>query len=439
MKRRFIFAGGNGVRNKARSPLPPLPVKLVCGLCFSVALLCVVRGADDFVDRVDEALTWASDNGQLRARVSGTLDLEGYAYSAPPPGLIIASGSTLFNPRLTLYLDAQLGDHVYVFAQGRLDRGFDPSSGGTMGRLDEYALRVTPWNDGRFNLQVGKFATVVGTWVRRHNSWDNPFVTAPLPYENLTGVWDVAAVRNGATLLRWAHVQPKTFPGDQFADTHFRLPVIWGPSYTTGASVSGELGAVTYAAEVKNGSLSSRPEYWDTSEVRWSHPTVSARLGWKLDEKWSAGFSASSGSYLLPEAAPTLAPGQGLGDYRERVLAQDVGYAWHHWQAWAEVYEARFEIPTVGDVATTAYYIEARYKFTPQLFGAMRWNQQLFGTVNDAGVARTWDYDTWRVDLAPTYRFTPYAQLKLQYSVQPGHVGDRAYEQLLAVQLTLRF
>jgi hypothetical protein len=376
----------------------------------------------------------------VRARVSGTLDLEGYRFSQPEPGLIVAAGQALFNPRLTVFLDAQLGGHAYVFVQGRADRGFDPTDGSAEGRLDEYALRLTPWDDGRFNLQVGKFATVVGTWVRRHGSWDNPFVTAPLPYENLTGMWDVAAVRNAATLLRWAHVRPKSFPGEQFADSHFRLPIIWGPSYATGAAVSGEIGSFNYAIEIKNGSLSSRPEYWDVGEVHWAHPTYSGRVGWQPNERWSFGASASAGSYLLPEATASLAPGRDLDDYREIVVASDLSYAWHHWQVWAEIFHARFEIPTVGTVDTTAWYLETKYKFTPQFFGAVRWNRQVFGTVTDAlGERVPWGYDTWRLDVAPTYRLTPHAQVKLQYSIEPEHVVERGYNHTVAGQVTVRF
>ena len=408
--------------------------------CCAAALALAARGEDEWLDRVDDWLTVSSATGAVRGRLSGTLDLEGYAFSQPPPGLIVASGTTLFNPRLTLFLDLQLGGHAYVFVQGRGDRGFDPSDGGTVGRLDEYALRLTPWDDGRLNLQVGKFATVVGNWVRRHGSWDNPFITAPLVYENLTGMWDIAAVRSAATLLRWAHVRPKTFPGEQFADNNFRLPVIWGPSYATGAAVSGELGRFTYAGEIKNGSLSSRPEYWDTGETKWAHPTLSGRLSFRPDERWDVGLSASAGTYLLPTAAPTLALGRDLDDYRERVVGQDVSFAWHHWQVWAEAYEARFEIPGVGDVKTDAWYVETKYKFTPQFFGAVRWNRQVFGTVTDnLGDEVRWGYNTWRLDLAPTYRFTPHSQLKLQYSLQPDDLGGRQYSQALAVQYTVRF
>ena len=66
--------------------------------------------------------------------------------------------------------------------------------------------------------------------------------------------------------------------------------------------------------------------------------------------------------------------------HRETVLGQDISFEWRHWQLWAEVFEARFEIPGVGNADSLAYYFEAKYKFTPQLFGAFRWNQQFFFT-----------------------------------------------------------
>src|SRR6476659_7832125 len=182
--------------------------------------------AQDFLDRVDEALTFTGFNNNVRARVSGTLDLEGYAFSGSAPGLILTTSDALFNPRLSLFVDAQLGGAVYVFTQTRVDRGFDPSDHGAQLRLDEYAVRVTPWQDGRFNLQAGQFSTVVGTWVGRHLSWDNPFINAPLPYENPLAIEDKFApyyryltVGNGANKYEYN-------------------PVIWGPSYATGVSIA---------------------------------------------------------------------------------------------------------------------------------------------------------------------------------------------------------
>src|SRR5881394_3767861 len=222
--------------------------------------LCATSGtqAQDFLDRVDEALTFTGFNNNVRARVSGTLDLEGYAFSGPAPGLIRTTSDALFNPRLSLFLDTQVGPAVYVFTQTRLDRGFDPTDHGAQIRLDEYAVRVTPWEDGRFTVQAGQFSTVIGNWTSRHLSWDNPFINAPLPYENVTGIWDIEAPEDVDDLFGWAHVGE--YDSGDYSDKYLRLPIIWGPSYASGFALLGTIEKFDYAFELKNSALASRPE-----------------------------------------------------------------------------------------------------------------------------------------------------------------------------------
>jgi hypothetical protein len=398
-------------------------------------------GAEDFFDRVGEVLTWTASDAQLRARLSGALALEGYAASQPPPALLLTDDDFLFTPRLTLFLDAQLGARVYAFAQARVDRGFDPSEGDLRGRFDEYAVRFTPLaGDPRFQIQFGKFATVVGNWVPRHHSWANPFITAPAPYENPLGLWDDTAPAASATLLRWAHLNPRTDARGELADKQRRVPLIWGPGYASGASVSGRVGKFDYALELKNAALSSRPSAWSVEETQWQRPTWSGRLGWRPNLMWTLGASASEGSYLREVAAPTLPPGARLEDYRQRVLGVDAGFAWRRWQVWGEAFAARFELPRAGDIETLAWYVEARYKFTPRFFGALRWNEQAFSTVRDAaGGESRWGRNLARLDVAPTFRLTPHVQLKLQWSVQHEDSAARDLSHLVATQATVRF
>jgi hypothetical protein len=155
---------------------------------------------------------------------------------------------------------------------------------------------------------------------------------------------------------------------------------------------------------------------------------------------WTFGLSASRGSYLRPSARTTLPAGYNRGDYRQTVVGQDIGFAWHYWQIWAELFETRYAIPNVGEVGTTAYYTEIRYKFTPQFFGAVRWNQQLFSSVPDGTGGRVrWGREIWRIDVAPGYRFTAHTQLKLQYSLEHEHGASRPLGHALAAQLTVRF
>ena len=54
------------------------------GLC-SAALATAGLHAEDFVDRVDEALTVSAAKGRFRARVSGTLDLSITIWISRPP------------------------------------------------------------------------------------------------------------------------------------------------------------------------------------------------------------------------------------------------------------------------------------------------------------------------------------------------------------------
>ena len=405
-----------------------------------VVLTSVGFGADDFLDRVDDALTGSLLHDDVRARLSGALDLEGYHFSLPAPGLILTDRCDLFNPRLSLFLDAQLGPDVYGFAVARADHGFDPSDARAQLRLDEYALRFALGKRGIAGLQIGKFAAVVGNWMPRHNSWDNPFITAPLPYENLTGVWDTAAVRTGRMLLVWSGVSPRPTQGGALLDKYKSIPVIWGPSYASGAALFGRAGKFDYAAEMKNAALSSRPEVWDAAQTQWQHPTFSGRLGYRPDARWNLGLSASTGSYLQPLAAPTLAPGHSFDNYRETVIGQDLGFAWHHFQFWSEMYRARFEVPRVGFADTTAYYLETKLEFTPQFFGALRWNQQLFATVRDSnGSPVPWGRDVWRIDLGFGYRFTPHTQFKVQYNWQHEDADLRSSRGMAAGQFTARF
>jgi hypothetical protein len=405
-------------------------------LALILALAIVAPGVAraEFFEKVHKVLSLDDSQDRFHFQLSGLLDLETYLIDQPAPGLIFSDHDFLLNPRLRLFLDAQIGSNIYVFAQTRVDRGFDPSDDGAQVRLDEYFLRYSPAKN--LNIQVGQFATVVGNWVARHDSWQNPFINSPLPYENLTGIWDTWTPENTDELLGWGHVG--AYDNRDYSDKYLRLPIIWGPSYATGAAVSGSRGRFDYAAEMKNAALSSRPESWSITQTGFENPTFSGRLGFRPDEMWNLGLSASGGPYLTSDAADGLPPGRSIGDYRELVLAQDLSFAWHHFQLWAEFYEARFEVPRIGNADTFSYYFEAKYKITPQLFGALRWNQQLFGSVRDEDERAKWGNDIWRIDAALGYRFTDYLQGKLQYSFTRQQTL-RTGENLVAAQVTVKF
>jgi hypothetical protein len=170
------------------------------------------------------------------------------------------------------------------------------------------------------------------------------------------------------------------------------------------------------------------------------HPTVSGRIGLRPNEMWNLGLSASEGAYLRGDALPHLPPGQGLGDYRQYVIGQDISFAWRHLQVWAEFHQAGFDIPVVGRGDTFSYFLEAKYKFAPQWFVALRWGQQFYSDVMIApGIEVPWSPDIWRLEAAIAFRPTEYTQLKLQYYVQEEERVVDPVKHTFATQFTLRF
>jgi hypothetical protein len=335
------------------------------------------------------------------------------------------------NPRLQLFLASSFGRRLSAHVQVRADRGFDPRAASAEMRVDEYLLRLAPLADARLQLQIGKFATVAGNWVLRHDSGSNPLINAPLPYEYVTAAADASIPADRDQFLERRDLD------DRKADW---LPILWGPSYASGVAAFGRVGSVEYGIELKNAGLSSRPAVWDGTDRGFSDPTVTGRLGWRAGPTWSAGVSASGGPYLRGRAESRLPAGRELHDYQQTLVGADASYAWRHLELWAEAFASQFEVPNVGAVGTAGWYVEGRYKLTPAAFLALRWNQQWFDDIeNSAGRARAWDRDVWRVDAGIGYRFLRHLQGKLQYAFQ-HQLGDlQQGEQLVALQLTLRF
>ena len=65
-------------------------------------------------------------------------------------------------------------------------------------------------------------------------------------------------------------------------------------------------------------------------------------------------------------------------------------------------------MPRIGNADVFSYYLEAKYQITPQLFGALRWNQEMFcerRTIAE-GEPVAQAHDIWRIEGAVVYRFT---------------------------------
>jgi hypothetical protein len=215
---------------------------------------------------------------------------------------------------------------------------------------------------------------------------------------------------------------------------------VWGPAYTSGVAVLGTIAKLTYALEMKNAAISSRPPVWDNHGKRWDDPTFGARLGYAATPALALGASASRGAYLRPDADPLLRPGKDVGDYPQTTLAADLAYSARRWRAWAEVFASRFDVPGISNLDTLAYYVEWKHEPRGRWWVALRWNQQVFEEISDgAGGDVSWDRDVWRVDGSVGMRFTRHMQAKLQYGFTERDGPLEQGQQLVAIQVTARF
>lgn len=385
------------------------------------------------LDALGERLTVISDDGSTWARLSSTQELALYFPEADlpeehPPGLLHSDDSPFVAPRVSVSLDAGFGERILAHAKLRADRGFDPGAkrSGDV-RIDEYFVQAEML-DRRVAVRVGKFATAFGGWVERHSSWDNPFISAPALYEDMVTIRDQVAPPD---LEEFAGLRDAPENRDTW------LPVIWGPSYASGMSISGDAGALDMTLEIKNAALSSRPGTWDVWDRGFRAPTVSGRLGWRPSPTWTLGVSGSHGAYLQKDARGSLPAGSSHDDFSQTTYGIDASYERHLVQIWSELARTRFEVPRVGDVDALIGFVEVRYKPAPRWWLAGRWNASRFDDI--PGLDRSWDRNLRRVDFGVGFRSSAHFQLKLEYSVGDQSGRDTGGNRLLAAQAVLWF
>jgi hypothetical protein len=392
------------------------------------AQVCLPAFSAPWSDTVREAMSLKSADGAMWIQASTTAELAGYLGDEPPAALILDPDGAFVQPRLALFIDAGIGARTQLHAQLTADRGLDPGyrANGQL-RLDEYFLQVQAWDDVRGQVRFGKFSTAFGGWVGRHRSVDNPLISAPLPYEDMITVTDVVLPASVDTFVNRRNT-PEVKPN--------WLPVVWGPSYATGVSVSGALGDVDVTVEAKNASLSSRPAVWDAIDTGWhGGPVWTGRIGWRVTPGLMLGLSHSRGPYLRARVDP-LPTGRDLDDYEQITTGLDLAWEHRRWQVWSEVMASRFEVPRVGAVDMVSAFVEVRYKFAPLWWVAGRWNRSLFEA--PPGRTESADHNLTRLDIGLGVRLTENLLFKVEYGHGEQAGPDVMGQDVLALQMVFR-
>jgi hypothetical protein len=341
--------------------------------------------------------------------------------------------SLLRNFRMGLSAEVRGNDHVQLLGEVRLDQ---------FKELEAYGLfvRVRPWPQRRFDIQVGRVPPTFGAMTRTAYGSANILIGQPLAYQYLTSIRPDAAPATVDDLLRmrgrgWLSNFPvgNAVPGPG-------LPMVNTSRWDTGVQAHGVSGMVEWTGSVTAGSLSD-PRFKDNNRGR----QYAGRTVVRPMASTAIGFSASQGAWLNKSLEDQLAGAPATERSEQTAFGGDAEFSAGPFLVRGEAIRSAWTLPRYSSLNLTepliaiSTLIEGRYKIAPGFYVAMRGDRLDFSKVRgERGVAE-WDAQTWRFETGLGYSLTRNILLKGAFQ-RNGRDGGRVHkDSLVAAQVLYWF
>ena len=257
------------------------------------------------------------------------------------------------------------------------------------------------------------------------------------------------AVRFMPSALYVVDVGKLLFPIGTFAERRFSTtnPLIGQPDgypviYPWGGQISGSTSHFDYRAAVVN--LPVTNEQYLPAAGSAARPAISVGvtplIGLRVGLSWTAG------PYLGPDVSGDLPAGSEWQDYGEMILGADLKFARGYFELFAEYGASWYEVPNQSeDVRGKAYYIEAKYSWSPRFFTAARFERNLYAFIRPVGggnwLARATDFVNTEVGVG--FRINPRFLAKFSgrwddWEIPPGTEAFLGEGFAIALQLSYR-
>jgi hypothetical protein len=407
---------------------------IVGGLLLLVPVGATAQGGE-LPTLAGAGLEYVSGSGFFQVSLSGQLDLEGLVVgedrwaglvggsstdSVPsdwPTACASCHGQEMVHPhgksgpimahRLRVFADVFLGDHLYGLVEARSDRGEAPSNHDPQVRFEQAYVRAST-TSGAFGVQVGKFASPVGSYSLRHLTDLDPFLRPPLAYDYRTVMSRTHVPPDAQGFLSW-----KRWP------ELFRLsgtPPIWDVPYQWGAMVFGSLGIVDLRAAAVNSAPSSDPEAWGFAWKRFEHPSWTFGARAQVSPSLQLGASYDRGPWMEGIEVGTLnASGPGSArsfwDFDQEMVSTDFAFARGPMMLRGEAILDLWSVPNVaGRPKELLYTAELQWDVSAGLSAAARAGYIDFRPLSGGGGgaagggAPAWDNDVYRLEASLGYR-----------------------------------
>ncbi len=311
--------------------------------------------------------------------------------------------------------------------------------------LKAYAwyVRVRPWSDRPFDLQIGRIPPSFGAFSRRSYGIDNPLIGYPLAYQYLTTLRADALPATSDNVLRlrgrgWLVSYPigNTAPEGG-------VPLVSAFRWDTGVQVRVGARPVEATFAMTAGTLSN-PRVDDDNGGR----QFTGRLAVYPSPGLVVGFSAARGPFVSDRATEALPAGTTGGTPAQLAFGADGEYSRDHWIVRSELVVSAWNVPAVlapfiEDRLTAAgVWAEGRYRFSPRLYLAGRVDHLGFSRIAGTlfgGRPTTWDAPVTRVEIGGGYylRRNVVARAEYQYNWRDG--GRPRERGLASVQMLYWF
>jgi hypothetical protein len=170
---------------------------------------------------------------------------------------------------------------------------------------------------------------------------------------------------------------------------------------------------------------------------------VAARIALRPTPALVLGFSAARGDYVA-DALREVLPDGSSGTFHQSALGADLELSRGYWLVRAEGIWSAWDVPAVarpavdGSVWAFGIFVESRYKLSPGLFVAGRFDHLGFSRVRGESETFTWDAPLSRVETGVGY--TPWRRVLVKAAYQHNwRDGGLPSEGLFAAQVSFWF
>lgn len=292
-------------------------------------------------------------------------------------------------------------------------------------------LRFRPFEGRDFDIQAGRVPSTFGAFARRAYSTDNLVIGYPLTYQYLTSLRYDALPSTPDDLIRmrgrgWLSSFPIGEPTPEAG-----LPIINAFRWDTGVQAHGKVGWLEATGSVTTGSPAN-PLVKDDNDGR----HLAARLAAQPIQGLLLGASVARAPYVDTHTASLT--GAASGRFTERLFGVDAEYSRQHYIVRVEAVQAVFRLATIApELRALASMVEGRYKLTPRVHVAARFDHLGFNTVSGPLRTGTWEAPVTRWEAGTGYALQRNVQLRA--SVQHNWRDGGRVRKMTAVSTQLLY